>query len=193
MQRLHRFQHYITKQRYNLDVRELIRLCLLGDREGQKLLYERFVTSMSRLCMRYLKDQEEVQDTIIDGFLKVFDMLKTFEYRGERSLEVWIRKIMINQCLMTLRKKHMNVLTASADENLEVESVDGTELSAEEILSLIQTLPEGYRTIFNLFAIDGYSHKEISELLGITESASRSQLTHARNRLKELLKTHGWK
>lgn len=87
----------------------------------------------------------------------------------------------------------MNVLTASADENLEVESVDGTELSAEEILSLIQTLPEGYRTIFNLFAIDGYSHKEISELLGITESASRSQLTHARNRLKELLKTHGWK
>jgi RNA polymerase sigma factor (sigma-70 family) len=120
-------------------------------------------------------------------------MLKRFEYRDEHSLEAWIKKIMINQCLMSLRRKKMVITMDYTDTELQISRTENTELSAEEIVGLIQTLPEGYRTIFNLYVVDGYSHKEIAESLGISESASRSQLTHARNRLQQLLRTHGWK
>jgi RNA polymerase sigma factor (sigma-70 family) len=195
MQRLQRCLHYSIKLslRSKLTNKELIRLCLLGDQAGQKLLYEKFVTSMARLCLRYLKDGDEVQDALMEGFMKVFERVKKFEYRDENSLEVWIRKIMINECLMRLRKNRTLLISDYADGNAPDIQKDETDFSAAEILSLIQTLPEGYRAVFNLFVIDGYSHKEISELLAITESASRSQLTHARNKLKELLRTHGWK
>ncbi|WP_081200864.1 RNA polymerase sigma factor [Niastella yeongjuensis] len=158
---------------------------------SEKLLYERYVTVMTRLCQRYLKNDAEVQDVLIDGFIKVFDKLKTFEYRGEQSLEIWIRKIMINECLMRLRKSNPLVLIdEEKQEELVQPAHNGPE--AKEIIRLIHLLPPGYRTIINLYVIDGYSHKEISHFLGITESASRSQLTHARNKLKELLKIHGW-
>jgi RNA polymerase sigma factor (sigma-70 family) len=148
---------------------------------------------MARLCLRYLKDSDEVQDVLMEGFMKVFENVKKFEYMDENSLEVWIRKIMINECLMRLRKKRtLHVSDDTNDKEMPDTFGNETDFSAAEILSLIQTLPEGYRAVFNLFVVDGYSHKEISGLLGITESASRSQLTHARNKLKELLRTHGW-
>jgi RNA polymerase sigma factor (sigma-70 family) len=175
-----------------LNSKELIRLCLLGDQDGQRLLYETFVTPMARLCLRYIRDKDEVQDVLTEGFMRVYDSLKKFKYRDEHSLEVWIRKIMINQCLMSLRKKRSFTLTGYPVADAEPLQVENTDLPTAEILGLIQTLPEGYRTIFNLFVIDGYDHKEISVLLGISESASRSQLTHARNKLKELLRAHGW-
>jgi RNA polymerase sigma factor (sigma-70 family) len=176
-----------------LNTQELIRLCLLGNPEGQRLLYERFVTQMVRLCLRYIKDKAEAQDVLIEGFTKVYAMLKRFEYRDEHSLEAWIKKIMINQCLMSLRRKKMVITMDYTDTELQISRTENTELSAEEIVGLIQTLPEGYRTIFSLYVVDGYSHKEIAASLGISESASRSQLTHARNKLQQLLRTHGWK
>lgn len=171
---------------------ELVELCLRSDTVGQKLLYERFITSMARTCARYLKENAEAEDALIEGFMKVFSGLKKFEYRDEKSLEVWIRKIMINECLMRLRKKRvfMSIETETTEEENQTEI---THLEAEDILNLIRQLPEGYRTVFNLFTIDGYNHREISELLGISETTSRSQLTHARNKLRELLITHGWK
>jgi RNA polymerase sigma factor (sigma-70 family) len=176
-----------------LNDQELIRLCLLGDQEGQKLLYNRFATPMARLCLRYVKDEGEAADVLIEGFMKVYTMLKKFEYRDENSLAGWVKQIMINQCLMSLRKKRMTIAIDQASLEPEAVHSDQTDLSAEEIVGLIQTLPAGYRTIFNLFAIDGYSHKEIADVLGISESASRSQLTHARNKLKQLLRAHGWR
>jgi len=173
-----------------LEVKELIALCIRHDRRGEKLLYECYVTVMSRLCQRYLKDRADVQDVIIEGFVKVFEKLKTFEYRGEHSLEVWIRRVMINECLMRLRKRQM-YLSIADDENDHIQPAHhGSE--TREIIMLMHQLPAGYRMVLNLYVIDGYSHKEIAELLGITESASRSQLTHARNKLKDLLKRHGW-
>jgi RNA polymerase sigma-70 factor, ECF subfamily len=173
-----------------LEVKELIALCIRQDRRGEKLLYERYVTMMARLCHRYLKDNTEVQDVLIEGFVKVFEKLKTFEYRGEQSLEVWIRRIMINECLMRLRKRHMYLSIIDDDNDPVQPAHQGAE--TREIIMLMHHLPTGYRTVLNLYVIDGYSHKEIAELLGITESASRSQLTHARNKLKDILKRHGW-
>ncbi|SFN32488.1 RNA polymerase sigma-70 factor, ECF subfamily [Chitinophaga sp. YR627] len=171
-------------------IKELITSCLQRNRLSEKRLYERYVTVMARLCQRYIREDAEAQDALIEGFTKVFNKLSTFEYRGEQSLEIWIRRIMINECLMRLRKHKRLLLTTSEaeEESLPIH----TDSSAKEIMQLMHHLPTGYRTILNLNVIDGYSHKEIATLLGITESASRSQLTHARSKLKELLKTHGW-
>jgi RNA polymerase sigma factor (sigma-70 family) len=173
-----------------LVVKELIAACLRNDRVGEKLLYERYVAVMARLCQRYIRNQADVQDILIEGFVKVFEKLKTFEYRGEQSLEIWIRRIMINECLMRLRKSERHLFTT--DEKNEPVQAAQNDSEAKEIIMLMRHLPTGYRTILNLYVIDGYSHKEIAALLEITESASRSQLTHARNKLKEILKKHGW-
>lgn len=173
-----------------METQELITLCLRRNRMGEKLLYERYVTVMARLCQRYIKNNATIQDVLTEGFIKVFNKLPTFEYRGEQSLEIWIRKIMINECLMLLRKT--NKLTFIVDELNEPVQVASIHVEVKELIELINLLPTGYRTILNLYVIDGYSHKEIATLLRITESASRSQLTHARNKLKDILKTHGW-
>jgi RNA polymerase sigma factor (sigma-70 family) len=176
-----------------LEVKELIQRCLLGNQDAEKLLFSTFVTPMGRLCIRYLKDSDLAQDVLMEGFIKVYKNLKHFTYLGEQSLEVWIRKIMINECLMNLRKRKADLFMAVDNEHLHIRYEDEDNLQTEDITDMIKSLPKGYRTIFNLYAIDGYSHKEISDMLGITESASRSQLTHARAILKELLIKHGWK
>jgi RNA polymerase sigma factor (sigma-70 family) len=175
-----------------LDLKELIRRCLLGNPDAQKLLFEKFVTSMARLCIRYLKDHEIAQDAMMEAFMRVFARLKDFEYQGDHSLEMWIRKIMINECLMKLRKNRTRFFMDVTDQHVESTGITEDHFSAEDILVLINSLPEGYRMVFNLYAIDGYSHKEIAMLLEISESTSRSQLTHARSKLKELLRKHGW-
>lgn len=172
-----------------MDLKELVNQCLLGNRDAQRLLFDTFVTPMTRLCIRYLKDHDLAKDAMMDGFLKVFDRLKQFRFYHDQSLQMWIRTIMINECLMKLRRDRSRWF---ADVNQAESEVHDEALSAEEIMILVQSLPEGYRTVFNLHVIDGYSHKEISVILDITESASRSQLTHARAKLKELLRKHGW-
>jgi RNA polymerase sigma factor (sigma-70 family) len=193
MQRLYRSDHYIIKSQEYLFDRELIARCICRDEEAQRLLFDRFVTLMARLCQRYLKDKDDVQDVLMEGFMKVYHALAGFAYTDERGLEGWIRRIMVNQCLMRLRKMKALPVEHYGDEVMDVADAGQPDLSAEEIMKLIHTLPDGYRAVFNLFVIDGFSHKEIGELLGISESASRSQLTHARSRLKDLLKAHGWK
>jgi RNA polymerase sigma factor (sigma-70 family) len=173
---------------------DLVRHCRHGNAEAQRLLYDRFVASLARLCQRYLHDKDDVEDVLMEGFMKVFKALDTFTYTDENSLEVWMRRIMINECLMRLRKtRKLAVMQPHENTTPHAPETTDTTLSTEEILTLVGTLPEGYRTVFNLYAIDGYSHAEIAAHLGISESASRSQLTHARTRLKELLTRHGWK
>ncbi|MEO1053085.1 MAG: sigma-70 family RNA polymerase sigma factor [Bacteroidota bacterium] len=174
-----------------MDLEKVIDLCLKNDPEGQKLLYEKFINPMARLCTRYIEDDEEVADVLIEGFMKVFDSLKKFEYRSDQALEAWIKKIMINQCLGALRKKR-KILKVRDEMNVQEVHDQESEIAAEEIIDLIRLLPNGYRAIFNLAVIDGYSHKEIAEILGISESTSRSQLTRARNLLKNILRKNGW-
>lgn len=176
-----------------MDLKELISRCVKGDRDGQKLLFEQFVTSMARLCMRYIKDRDDAQDVLMDGFMKIFDHLQNFVWQGDGAVESWMRKIMINECLIKLRKDRSRFFMDVTDHDSETHEYGEGDLAAEEIMELINRLPTGYRTVFNLFAIDGYSHMEIATLLKISESASRSQLAHARSKLKEMLTKHGWK
>lgn len=174
-----------------MDVKDLIKSCLQHNRSSEKLLFERYVAHMAHVCMRYLKDEAEVQDVLSEGFMKVFEKLKTFEYREEHGLEAWIRRIIVNECLMRLRSRN-RLLDSISEETSETAEPAQNDVEAKEIVMLMQRLPAGCRTVLNMYVIDGFSHKEIAALLGITESASRSQLTHARNKLKNLLKTHGW-
>ncbi|MCU0394063.1 MAG: sigma-70 family RNA polymerase sigma factor [Thermoflexibacter sp.] len=167
---------------------DLIADCLAGKRNAQEALYKKYSSKMLAICMRYLSDKAEAEDAMINGFIRVFSQLENF--RKEGSFEGWIRRIIVNEALAILRKKSKMYLEPA--ENADYHSdyqIEEKHLEAEELMGMIQKLPTGYRTVFNLYAIEGYSHKEIAETLGITESTSKSQLNRARNMLKnELLK-----
>ena len=174
-----------------MDLEKLINLCRKNDPEGQKLLYEKFINPMARLCTRYIENNEEAADVLIEGFMKVFDNVKKFEYKNDQAFEAWIKKIIINQCLGALRNKR-RIVKLREEMNVQEVHDQESEIAAYEIIELIRLLPKGYRVIFNLSVIDGYSHKEIAEILAISESTSRSQLTRARNLLKNILMKNGW-
>ena len=166
---------------------ELINLCQAKDPKGQKLLYQRFSSPMTRLCLRYLQSEQDTFETLTAGFLKVFKKIHQFKYQGEGSLDAWIRKIMVNEALMELRKRKRNHLHVELDQaEAELHEVL-PEVDAEYLYQAIRSLPDGYRTVFNLHVIEGYNHKEIALRLGIAESSSRSQLAHAKKKLKEIL------
>ncbi len=156
-------------------------------RHFEKDLYFQFADYMFTVCYRYIGNREIAEELLNNGFLKVFKNYSKFENRGKDSLKSWVKRIMINECLMFLRKKNDFEL-------LQIESIDENNItinpdfdSDKQILLLIKKLPVGYRTVFNLYAIEGYSHGEISKKLNIKESTSRSQLTMARKLLKEYL------
>ncbi|NML64839.1 sigma-70 family RNA polymerase sigma factor [Hymenobacter sp. RP-2-7] len=161
---------------------DLIAACLRGDPRAQRQLYNQFAGLMLTVCRRYLKRPEDAEEALLLGFAKVFQALPTF--RQEGSFEGWVRRIMVNQALMELRRREP--LTLSFEDFAQPENLAATpatadtQLQAEELLALLQALPAGYRTVFNLYALEGYSHPEIAELLGITEGTSKSQLSKAR-------------
>lgn len=168
---------------------ELIEACKNEDRQAQKLLYNRYTPKMFGVCMRYCKNREDAEDVLIDGFFKVLTNLH--QYSGSGSFEGWIRRIMVNQSLMFLRKRHNFLLTVEVS-NIEIKtniSVED-ELMAADILALLDKLPTGYRTIFNLYVLEGYKHREIAELLGISINTSKSQLILAKKRMRSLLQAN---
>jgi RNA polymerase sigma factor (sigma-70 family) len=142
---------------------------------------------MFRLCFRYLRSREEAEEVMIGGFMKVFEHLHRFEDRGLGSLDVWIRRIMVNECLMLLRKYRPLMVDAAALVSQEAQERTDSNLDAEDLYELICSLPTGYRTVFNLYVIEGYSHKEIAGQLQISESTSKSQLSRARALMQQLL------
>jgi len=167
------------------DEEELISGCLSGKRQAQRQLYDTYSRRFMAICLRYLKDQEQAEDVMIQSFMKIFEKLSQFQGKG--SFEGWMKRIVVTQALMTIRSNRHLALSVSLEEatdNLE-STTELTQLEAAELMDLVQSLPLGYRTVFNLFAIEGYSHQEIGELLGITESTSKSQLNRARSVLKE--------
>lgn len=169
--------------------KELIALCIQGNRSACKDLFAMYSGKMMALCYRFSRDRSEAEDMLQEGFVRIFDKLDLFS--GQGSLESWMRRVMINNALK-YKQKHVTKYTYSEIENYHIYDPNPNildEMSKEEILDLVQTLPDGYRTVFNLYVIEGYSHKEISDFLNIGESTSRSQLVKARTLLKEKL-TH---
>lgn len=172
---------------------ELIKACKKCDHKAQRELYQKYCDRMLGLCARYVRDYYEAEDIMIKGFVKAFTKLD--QYGGEGSFEGWLRKIMVNEALGYLRK-HKNLLMAVELEKAEKEPNYQTiqdNLEAADLLEMINELPDGYRAVFNLYAIEGYSHKEIAELLGISENTSKSQLSRARQYLQKNLLTQEYR
>lgn len=167
---------------------ELVKGCVDNKAIAQKSLYERFSRKMYGVCLRYTDDKDEAQDILQNGFIKVFENIETFKATG--SLEGWIRRIMVNTALNHYRQDKASRLKVDLDSvDYMLEGTDGVEgqLDAKELLKVIQTLPAGFRAVFNMFAIEGYSHKEIAEQLNISEGTSKSQYSRARAYLQKLL------
>ena len=167
---------------------EFIEACRKGDSAKQKELFESLYAPMFRVCHRYAGQHADAEDCLMKGFMKVFQNIQKFRYENEKSLFVWIRKIMVNESLMFIRQKHNFLLSIEeqyADVSMDAEVISGME--AEELNLLILSLPTGYRTVFNLNVVEGFDHGEIAGMLGITESTSRTQLAKAKARLKSML------
>ena len=167
---------------------ELIKEAKQGSSAAQRYLFEQFSEKMLMICRRYVKSNEDAEEVMLDGFYKFFKKLSSFEYLGEAALYVWLKKIMINECLMFLRKKHVfDLATETAFEDVAVEEEALNNLSATEIFKMIVQLPIGYRTVFNLYVIEGMPHKEVASLLNISEGTSKSQLSKAKVLLQKIL------
>ena len=174
------------KHKRSLPEHELIEQCKKNNRKAQRQLYERFGPKMKFVCRRYLTDKNNTEDVLNQGFLKVFNKLNSFQTEG--SFEGWIKRIIINTCLDQNRKD--KEFLASLDhipESLQPVSIDYSGLNMDYILQAINALPLGYKTVFNLVEVDGYNHKEVGNMLQITESASRSQLAKAKQALRKKL------
>jgi len=174
-------------QIYRARETELIEGCRRNERAAQKALYEQMAGKMFAVCCRYIKDRMEAEDILVTSFMKVFERINQFKNEG--SFEGWVRKVVVNESLSYLRKnKSMYIET-------EIESAHGepdlsrvnNHLEAEDLLKMVAALPSGYRIVFNMYAIDGYSHKEIADHLGISENTSKSQLSRARSYLQNQL------
>ena len=167
---------------------ELITGCQSGKRKAQEMLYQLFASKMLGVCMRYATDKMEAEDMLQNGFIKVFGKIK--DYRGEGAFEGWVRRIMVHAAIEYYRKNHKMMQLVDmglAGEEQSVHAVAANSLEAKDLLAMIQTLPPGYKLVFNLYALEGYAHKEIAAMLGISEGASKSQLSRARTILKEMV------
>lgn len=166
---------------------ELIERCLRNDLQAQKSLYHKFGPKMLTLCLRYSRDKMEAEDIMQEGFIKVFRNLKAF--RGEGSLEGWIRSILVRTAIRMLKKQKLHFPEIDNFQKEDPEPNALELLAAKDILKLIRNLPDGYRTVFNLYVIEGYKHKDIAELLSISENTSRSQLLKARKHLQRMMES----
>ncbi len=163
--------------------------CIRGDRKAQKELYDALAPRFYPVCLRYLGSREAAQDALQDGFVLLFSRLDS--YKGDGSFDGWARRIFINTCLMQLRKRDILKMSDDVTEvrGLQTDWAGQIEdLGYRELMRLIMTLPPGFRAVFNLYAIEGLSHKEIAQMLGITESTSRTQLSRARIWLQNRIK-----
>jgi RNA polymerase sigma factor (sigma-70 family) len=168
---------------------DFINRCIAGDRKSQEDLYNHFAGKMYAVCLRYSKDTEEAQDILQDGFVKVFRNLEKF--RNEGSFEGWLRRIFVNTAIEYYRKR--NKLSSSISEQIENSIEDDSvtvfeKLAATDVIKIINELSPGYKAVFNMYVIEGYSHKEIGELLQISEGTSKSQLARAKGMLQKIIK-----
>lgn len=174
---------------------DLLDGCKAGNRKSQEMLYKACSGKMLGVCMRYAKDHFEAKDMMQTGFIKIFKKINDF--RGEGSFEGWMRRIMVHTSIEFYRKNLRSLNVVDIDESHEQSATtafDMSSINVKDLMRLIQNLSNGYRLVFNMYAIEGYSHKEIAEQLGITEGASKSQLSRARAILREqILNLEGYK
>jgi RNA polymerase sigma factor (sigma-70 family) len=169
---------------------DLIEGCLQGNRKMQQELYERFAPKMYGVCLRYAGTATEAEDILQEGFIKVFKKMGSF--RNEGSFEGWIRRIFVNTAIEHFRKKaYLQPITEWEENTIEGKYLSILdELAEQDIIGLIQKLSPGYRTVFNMYVVEGYTHREISELLGISEGTSKSQLSRAKLILQDLVQMY---
>lgn len=175
---------------YRID--ELLNGCRAGNRQMQEALYKHTAAKMLGVCMRYISDKMEAEDVLQIAYIKVFEKIK--EYRGDGALEGWIRRIVVNTAIESYRKqmKMMNVVPIDDAYDQPSTGFDFSRLGMQDLMKVVQNLSDGYRIVFNMYAIEGYSHKEIAVALGISEGASKSQLSRARSILRtEIIKMEG--
>lgn len=173
---------------YGIKEEDIIERCVSGDRKSQELLYKFYSSRMFGICMRYANDYHHAEDVLQEGFVKVFNNID--KYRKDGSFEGWLKRIFINTAVEHYRKTQRTAPTTeleNAKENTIPEDGFGN-LSTADLLKMIQGLSPGYRTIFNLYAIEGYSHREIANMLEISEGTSKSQLARARQILQEMVR-----
>jgi RNA polymerase sigma-70 factor (ECF subfamily) len=176
-----------------LNETELIKRCQKADPKAQEWIYGQHADSFFRMVMRYVKNREDAEDVLITAFTKIFNRIDSFSYQGDGSLQGWMKKVVINEALMWLRRRHSFALVDSVNELTEEESLETlSTLDAEDIYQMITQLPTGYRTVFNLYVVEGYAHQEIAAMLSITESTSRTQLFKAKALLKKMLTQEGF-
>lgn len=168
---------------------ELYIACKIGHRKAQKLFYDRFAAQMLAVCLRYVHQPADAEDVFIEGIFKAMTRLDSF--RDEGSLEGWVRRIMVNECLMFIRRqKHFQFADdASLEFLVDSEPDIGSEMAARELLKLVDLLPLGCKTVFNLYALEGMKHQEIADLLGISVNTTKTQLMKARLKLQDLVRT----
>lgn len=177
----------MTLNIHSSEEERLIKKCRKKDGSAQKAIYDKYASKMLGVCFRYVKEADQAEDVMIGGFVKVFDKIDQFKHEG--SFEGWIRRIMVNESLTFIRKNksmYLEVDIEAADREPDYTTLD-SHLEAEDLLNLIRGLPTGYQTVFNLYAIEGYSHKEIADQLNISENTSKSQLSRARSLLQKQL------
>jgi RNA polymerase sigma factor (sigma-70 family) len=176
-------------QESNLNISEsdIIKGCLDNDRKTQEVLYQRFSAKMYAVCLRYSKNADDAQDLLQDGFVKVFRNIDKF--RGDGSFEGWIRRIFVNTSIEHFRKANRSYnVTDTEDVSIEDTSLNALDnLAEKDIIKMIQELSPGYRQVFNMYVVEGYSHKDIGDILGISEGTSKSQLARAKGILKKMV------
>jgi RNA polymerase sigma factor (sigma-70 family) len=167
---------------------DLLEGCRRDDRKMQQELYNRFAPKMYGVCLRYASNAEEAEDILQEGFIKIFNKINS--YRGDGSFEGWIRRIFVNTAIEHFRKKtYMQPITETEENTVEGKYLSVLDSLAEkDIIQLIQQLSPGYRTVFNMYVVEGYTHKQIADLLGISEGTSKSQLSRAKLILQDLVK-----
>jgi RNA polymerase sigma factor (sigma-70 family) len=171
---------------------DLVTRCQKGQAKAQQFLYDAFSDRVFRVASRYIKIQEDSEDVVMMAFVKIFQNINSFHYQGKGSLEAWIRQIAVNEALMWLRKRHNFNLTESLEPELHPPDLTAfKDIDAEYLFQLIVDLPTGYRTVFNLYVVEGYDHREIAGILNITENTSRSQLYKAKELLKKKIQQEG--
>lgn len=179
---------HVNMKQPALTEEEIVLGCIRQDRKCQKLFYERFYGSMMAVCMRYTSDREEARDVLHEGFIKVFRNIE--RYQHGTNLGAWVRRIMINTSIDYYRKNakkptivEINHAVHEADDVQDVVSA----MSAAEIMAMVQKLSPAYRVVFNLYVVEGYSHKDVGEMLGISEGTSKSNLAKARAKLQHMV------
>jgi RNA polymerase sigma-70 factor (ECF subfamily) len=190
---MHRFSNESNVENKE-QLKEIIEGCLRNDRRSQEAIFKLFYGKMMVVCMRYTNDKDTAQEVLQEGFMKVFEKLGAFDYKG--SFEGWVRRIVANTAIDSIRRSKKNPILTDNDNDFKIggenpmevqETVELGEIKAEMAMAAIQKLSPAYRTVFNLYVLEEYSHKEIAEMLGISEGTSKSNLAKAKMNLQKIL------